>query len=40
LQAWLTENNVLANVTEEANEERTASELATLAHLKAKYEKV
>lgn len=38
LQTWLRENNVLSNLRDEANEEQTASELATLAHLKEKYE--
>jgi hypothetical protein len=38
LQNWLRENNVWANIKEEAAEERTASELALLARLKAKYE--
>ena len=40
LQTWLTENNVLANIKEELSEEIVASELATLAHLKEKYETV
>jgi len=38
LQTWLLENNVLRNVMQEANEERVASDLATLARLKKEYE--
>lgn len=38
LQAWLEENNVYANMLEEQREELVASEMATLARLKAKYE--
>lgn len=40
LQRWILDNKVLSNLKQEANEERTALELATLAHLKAKYEAV
>jgi hypothetical protein len=38
LQTWLLENNVLRNVMQEAHEEQTASDLATLARLKKEYE--
>jgi hypothetical protein len=38
LQTWLVENKVHINLRQEADEERTASDLATLARLKKQYE--